>query len=127
MKRFGNANETIRYCYYRASRLRRFSRKKQQLVGRLERLLRGARTSLSQLEDAEKALERAEQHEEAGHLLMAQAHRQLDPAADSLERSEERRVGKGCRARRSPSHQCGSGTVRAEQYSTGAAGTDAVS
>lgn len=85
LKRFGNANETIRYCYYRASRLRRFSRKKQQLVERLERLLRGTRSSLSQLEDAEKALERAEQHEEAGHLLMAQAHRQLDPTADSIE------------------------------------------
>ncbi|MEX0769468.1 MAG: NFACT RNA binding domain-containing protein, partial [Balneolaceae bacterium] len=47
--------------------------------------LKKARRTLQQLEEADKALERAETYEQYGHLLMAHAHEQLGPGRETIE------------------------------------------
>lgn len=84
-KVFDNINEAIRFTYYKASHLRRFSNKLKSIKPAIESELKKARRTLQQLEDADKALERAETYEQFGHLLMAHAHEKLGPDQQNLE------------------------------------------
>ncbi|MEX0994048.1 MAG: NFACT family protein, partial [Balneolaceae bacterium] len=84
-KEFDNINEAIRFAYYRSSHLRRFSNKLQSIQPVIKSELEKARRTLQQLEEAEKALERAETYKQYGHLLMAHAHEKPEGGQQHIE------------------------------------------
>jgi len=84
LKVFTNINDAIRFAYYKASYLRRFEKRIQNIRPKLEKALKKANRAIAQLENAGKALDRAQQYEEYGHILMAHAHEELDPGAKSI-------------------------------------------
>lgn len=81
---FETCNEAVRHAYYKTSAERRLSARFKSVRPRLERELKKAKRTLSQLEDADKALERAELYEQYGHLLMANAHLELDGGTEKI-------------------------------------------
>lgn len=85
LKVFTNINDAVRFAYYKASYLRRFEKRIQNIRPNLEKALKKAKRAMGQLENAGKALDRAQQYEKYGHILMAHAHEQIDPAAKSIE------------------------------------------
>lgn len=84
-KEFDNINEAIRFAYYKSSHLRRFSNKLQSIQPVIKSELEKARRTLQQLEEAEKALERAETYKQYGHLLMAHAHEKPEGGQQHIE------------------------------------------
>lgn len=84
LKVFTNINDAVKFAYYKASSLRRFEKRIQSIRPKLEKKLKKANRAINQLENADKALKRAQQYEEYGHLLMAHAHEELDPTAKSI-------------------------------------------
>lgn len=84
-KIFDNINEAVRYCYYKASRLRRFDSRIRNLRPVLEKSLKKSTRALQQIENAGKALERADKYETYGHLLMAHAHQEKEQGSNTLE------------------------------------------
>ena len=84
-KVFDNCNEAIRYAYYKTSRERRMTSRYQSVMPRIKKEIKKAKRTLSQLEDADKALERAEKYEQYGHILMANAHLDVDTGTESIE------------------------------------------
>lgn len=81
---FDTMNACIRYAYRSMVHQRRLSRKKEQLVERLEQSQSKLQAQLNQLHQADKSLERADVYEKYGHLLMANAHRKLKGGADKM-------------------------------------------
>jgi predicted ribosome quality control (RQC) complex YloA/Tae2 family protein len=84
-KSFGMINEAIRFAYRNAVHLRRLHNKKERLAQFLERSLSKKRAQYRQLQQADKSLERADEYEKFGHLLMAHAHKSLKPGAEAIE------------------------------------------
>ncbi len=84
LKIFEHCNDAIRFTYYKTSRERRLTKRIQSLKPRIEKAIDKNKRSISQLEKADKALERAKKYENYGHILMAHAHKKLDPTEDSL-------------------------------------------
>ncbi|MEX2585142.1 MAG: NFACT RNA binding domain-containing protein [Balneolaceae bacterium] len=82
---FDSVNEAIRHGYYEASALRRYSQQLKEYQESIHQSIRRGEKALKQLESADKALRRAETHEQYGHLLMAAAHREVDPGTQSIE------------------------------------------
>lgn len=84
LESFDSINEAVTYLYYNRSHQRRFSAKRNSLASAVEDELRKDQKRLEQLEDGEKALERADQYEQTGHLLMARAHESIPPDVKSI-------------------------------------------
>lgn len=78
-------NEAVRHAYRNAVHLRRLENKKQALRQLLDRISSKKEAQLEQLKDADKSLERADEYEKFGHLLMANAHKSVDYGTESLE------------------------------------------
>lgn len=77
-------NDCVAYAYKNAVHLRRLHEKKKDIVEFLERSKAQKESLINELEQAEKSLERAEQYEKYGHLLMAHAHENLQPDAEKI-------------------------------------------
>jgi predicted ribosome quality control (RQC) complex YloA/Tae2 family protein len=73
-KHFQDINDLILYRYKNHSNNQRLKQRKSTLVKSLRRKIKRATSSLKNLYQADKGLERAEQYEQWGHLLMANAH-----------------------------------------------------
>lgn len=85
LRTFSTMTEAIRYAYYKTSNERRLSSKKQTLEPAINRQIKKLRTTINQLKNADKGVERAEMYEQYGHLLMANAHKKMDPATNKME------------------------------------------
>lgn len=70
-------NDCVAFGYKNAVHLRRLHEKKEDVIEFLERSESQRESLINQLQQAEKSLERAEEYEKYGHLLMAHAHEQL--------------------------------------------------
>jgi predicted ribosome quality control (RQC) complex YloA/Tae2 family protein len=84
LKTFETVNEAIRFAYFKTSRERRLTSRIESLKPKIEEAIRKNRSVIHQLEQADKGFERAETYEQYGHLLMANAHRQVHEATESL-------------------------------------------
>lgn len=74
MKVFPNVNEAIRFVYYQTSRERRLSNKVQSIKPGIDQALKRTQSTIKQLKQADKGVERAQTYEQYGHILMAHAH-----------------------------------------------------
>lgn len=83
--RFETVNSAVRHAYRDAVHLRRLHNKKQNVLQLLERVTSRKEAQLEQLNQADKSLERADEYEKYGHLLMANAHRSVDFGNDTIE------------------------------------------
>ncbi len=88
LKTFDSVNDAIRHAYHLRSARRRFGNKLKKWKPSLERIRDKTRRTLTQLEDAEKALERAEMYEKYGHLLMTKAHETPRPDETRVEMND---------------------------------------
>lgn len=84
METFDNCNDAVRFTYYKTSRERRLSKRIDSIKPRLQGTIDKTKRTISQLEKADKALERAETYENYGHILMAHAHEKVQNGADSI-------------------------------------------
>jgi predicted ribosome quality control (RQC) complex YloA/Tae2 family protein len=84
METFKSVNDAIRFAYYKTSRERRLSSRIDSLKPKIEESIRKNRSVIKQLEQADKGIERAKKYEQYGHLLMANAHRQIHEATDKI-------------------------------------------
>lgn len=82
---FETVNDAVRHAYRNAVHLRRLHNKKQNVMQLLERVTSKKEAQLEQLRQADKSLERADEYEKYGHLLMANAHRQVDYGKNEVE------------------------------------------
>ncbi|MGK7368958.1 MAG: NFACT RNA binding domain-containing protein [Candidatus Halalkalibacterium sp. M3_1C_030] len=82
---FDTVNRAVLHAYRNAVHLRRLHNKKQNVVQLLDRITSKKEAQLEQLRQADKSLERADEYEKFGHLLMANAHRSLDYGEDAIE------------------------------------------
>lgn len=76
---FDNANDAVRFAYYETSKERRLSTRIRSLKPKLDAAVKKSESTLKQLSNADKGLERAEEYEQYGHILMAHAHEKLKP------------------------------------------------
>jgi len=83
-KIFDNINDTVQFVYYKTSHERRLSAKLQTIEPLLNKRIKQQERTLKQLESADKTLERADEYENTGHLLMANAHLDSDNHTDTL-------------------------------------------
>lgn len=83
-KIFDNVNDAIRFAYYQTSRERRLSSKIQSLKPKITKAVKQKKSAIQQLRQAEKGLDRAQQYEEFGHILMAHAHEQAKEGAINI-------------------------------------------
>lgn len=70
-------NDCVAFAYKNAVHLRRLHEKKEDVLQFLERSESQKKSLVKQLQQAEKSLERAEEYEKFGHLLMAHAHERI--------------------------------------------------
>lgn len=84
-ERFDTVNEAVRFAYRNAVHLRRLHNKRERLLLFLERAVSKKQAAWEQLQQAEKSLQRADEYEKYGHLLMANAHRDRPPGRDAIE------------------------------------------
>jgi predicted ribosome quality control (RQC) complex YloA/Tae2 family protein len=83
LKTFESADEAIRFAYRSASRENRIEDEKEDIEKELKKKLKKVLSSLKGLAKAEQGLEKADEYEKYGHLLMSTAHLSTD--ADSIE------------------------------------------
>ncbi len=83
-KSFETVNRAVLHAYRNAVHLRRLHNKKENVVQLLERVTSKKEAQLEQLRQADKSLERADEYEKYGHLLMANAHQSIDYGKDSI-------------------------------------------
>lgn len=84
-KKFDTVNHAVLHAYRNAVHLRRLHNKKQGVVQLLDRVASKKEAQLEQLQQADKSLERADEYEKYGHLLMANAHQSISHGKDSME------------------------------------------
>ncbi|SMO65305.1 NFACT RNA binding domain-containing protein [Fodinibius sediminis] len=77
-------NDCVAFAYKNAVHLRRLHSKKEDIVQFLERVEGKKKEMVRQLSQAEKSLNRADEYEKFGHLLMAHAHEQLTPGTEQI-------------------------------------------
>ncbi len=82
---FDTVNKAVLHAYRNAVHLRRLHNKKQTVLQLLDRITSKKEAQLEQLEQADKSLERADEYEKYGHLLMANAHRSIDFGKEVIE------------------------------------------
>ena len=73
-RRFEGINELIAYRFKTYSHNQRLNQRKGEWIKRLNRQKKRIQSSLKNLNQADKGLERAEKYEKYGHLLMANGH-----------------------------------------------------
>lgn len=73
-KHFDGINDLILYRYKNHSNNQRLKQRKSTLLKSLKRKIKRTTSGLRNLYQADKGIERAEQYEQWGHLLMAHAH-----------------------------------------------------
>lgn len=83
-KVFDNINDAVQYVYYRTSHERRLSARLQKTEPLIEKRIKQHEKTVQQLEGADKALERADEYENTGHILMANAHMENDTYSDTV-------------------------------------------
>ena len=81
---FDTVNGAVLHAYRNAVHLRRLHNKKEGLQRLLERTVSKKESQLEQLKQADKSLERADEYEKFGHLLMAHAHEQIQPGTEEI-------------------------------------------
>lgn len=74
LKTFKDVNSAIKFTYYNTSAERRFNAKIEKIKPAIRKKLNTLENLIRQLSQADKSLERAEQYEQFGHILMANAH-----------------------------------------------------
>lgn len=84
IKVFNNCNEAVRFAYYKTSRERRLSKRIESIKPRLQGAIEKTERTILQLENADKALERADNYENYGHILMAHAHEDIQNGTESV-------------------------------------------
>ena len=84
IKLFDTCNEAVRFTYYKTSRERRLSKRIESIKPRLEGAIDKAKRTISQLENADKALKRSDKYENYGHILMAHAHEKVQNGSESV-------------------------------------------
>ena len=84
-KQFDTVNGAVLHAYRNAVHLRRLHNKKQNVLQLLDRITSKKEAQLKQLRQADKSLERADEYEKYGHLLMANAHKDIEYGKDSIE------------------------------------------
>jgi len=84
IKVFDSCNDAVRFAYYKTSRERRLSKRIESIKPRLQGAIDKTKRTISQLENADKALERAEKYENHGHILMAHAHESVQSGTESV-------------------------------------------
>ncbi|MDR8390404.1 NFACT RNA binding domain-containing protein [Aliifodinibius sp. S!AR15-10] len=84
-KAFDTVNDTIRHAYREAVHTRRLHQHRHKVQQMLERSLSKKEAQLEQLQQADKSLDRADEYEKYGHLLMAHAHEQKRPDQQQIE------------------------------------------
>ena len=77
-------NDCVAFAYKNAVHLRRLHEKKEEVVEFLERSKSRKESMLEQLRQADKSLDRSEQYEKYGHLLMAHAHEEVSPGTEEF-------------------------------------------
>lgn len=82
---FDTVNHAVLHAYRNAVHLRRLHNKRQHVVQLLERMVSKKEAQLNQLQQAEKSLERADEYEKYGHLLMANAHEEIEYGKEVIE------------------------------------------
>ncbi|MEX0608981.1 MAG: NFACT RNA binding domain-containing protein [Balneolaceae bacterium] len=75
-KKYESVNDLIAHRYKTYAHNQRLKQKKGELTKNLKRRIKRLNSTLKNLEDADKSLDRAEEYEKWGHLLMANAHLQ---------------------------------------------------
>ncbi len=83
-KVFDNINDAVQYVYYRTSHERRLSARMQTIEPLIEKRISQHEKTVQQLEGADKALERADEYEKTGHILMANAHLENGTYSDTI-------------------------------------------
>lgn len=83
-KVFDNVNDAVQYVYYRTSHERRLTARLQTIEPLIEKRIKQHEQTVQQLEGAEKALERADEYENTGHILMANAHMENETYSDII-------------------------------------------
>ena len=84
IKVFDSCNDAVRFAYYKTSRERRLSKRIESIKPRLQGAIDKNKRTISQLENADKALERSEKYENYGHILMAHAHEDVQNGTESV-------------------------------------------
>lgn len=74
VKKLDSINDLIRWRYKNYSNAERLRQKRSRIQDALQRKVKRLTTSLNNLSQADKGLERAEKYEQWGHMLMAHAH-----------------------------------------------------
>lgn len=82
---FETVNRAVLHAYRNAVHLRRLHNKKENVIQLLDRVTSKKDAQLEQLRQADKSLERADEYEKYGHLLMANAHQAIDYGKESIE------------------------------------------
>lgn len=82
---FNRVNGAVRFAYRNKVHLRRLHDRKERLLQFLERAVKKNASKLVQLKQADKSLDRADEYEKYGHLLMANAHKKLEPETKEIE------------------------------------------
>lgn len=81
---FDRVNDCILHAYRNRVHARRLNQKRERIRSALKRSLDKLQSRLDQLRQADKSLERADQYEKFGHLLMAHAHESIEPGSESI-------------------------------------------
>ncbi|MFN1833652.1 NFACT RNA binding domain-containing protein [Balneola sp. MJW-20] len=74
VKNFDSVNDLISWRYKNYSNAQRLRQKRSRIESALDRKIKRLKSSLGNLQNAEKGLDRAQQYEQWGHMLMANAH-----------------------------------------------------
>lgn len=82
---FDTVNDTIRHAYRETVHTRRLHQARNKVQQMLERSLTKQQSKLEQLHQADKSLDRADEYEKYGHLLMAHAHENTTPDQQQME------------------------------------------
>ncbi len=82
---FDTVNHAILHAYRNAVHLRRLHNKKEGIERLLDRVTSKLKSQLEQLKQADKSLERADEYEKYGHILMANAHKKLQTGTEKIE------------------------------------------
>jgi len=77
-------NDCVAFAYKNAVHLRRLHDKKEDVTEFLKRSKSQKQSLVNQLQQADKSLERSEQYEKYGHLLMAHAHEEINEGTEEL-------------------------------------------
>ena len=83
-KECSEVNDCVAFAYKNAVHLRRLHEKKEDVMQFLERSESQKESLVNQLKQADKSLERADQYEKYGHLLMAHAHEEITEGTSEI-------------------------------------------